>query len=329
MSASNATTWEAFTARYRDEWLSGLAAGSRSESLHALKRFRDTMHLHTLEDVTAGKLSDYLGRLRAEGLSEQTIASQRRRIMAALNWARSVDLLDDVPKVRKPHRAKQRRVMKGRPVTGEEFDRMLAAVPLVRPHDAETWRHYLRGLWLSGLRHGESLLLSWDEGSPLSVDLSGKRPVLRIEEGADKSGEARVLPLTPDFGEFLLAVPRQQRRGRVFKLRSKLTRRLMSIKRVCEVVAKIGRKAGVVVNGQGKCASAHDLRRSFGTRWARRVSQSVLQVLMRHASFETTAKYYVDISAEEIAEDLEAVLAHTAPIQNVVPSTNQSAGALS
>ena len=53
-----------------------------------------------------------------------------------------------------------------------------------------------------------------------------------------------------------------------------------------------------------KYASAHDLRRSFGNRWAKRVMPAVLQQLMRHESIDTTMGYYVDLDADELAEDL-------------------------
>ena len=70
-------------------------------------------------------------------------------------------------------------------------------------------------------------------------------------------------------------------------------------------MSKIGEAAGVIVNkAEGKFASAHDLRRSFGTRWARRVMPAVLQRLMRHAAIETTLRYYVDLDADELAADL-------------------------
>ena len=48
--------------------------------------------------------------------------------------------------------------MKGRAITAEEFERMVAAVPGVAGEEgAPDWRQYLRGLWASGLRLGESL----------------------------------------------------------------------------------------------------------------------------------------------------------------------------
>ena len=60
----------------------------------------------------------------------------------------------------------------------------------------------------------------------------------------------------------------------------------------------------VVNKAEGKFASAHDLRRSFGTRWSSRVKPVTLQLLMRHKSIETTLKYYVDQDADDVADEL-------------------------
>ncbi len=57
-----------------------------------------------------------------------------------------------------------------------------------------------------------------------------------------------------------------------------------------------------------KYASAHDLRRSFGSRWAERVMPAVLQALMRHESIETTLRYYVGANAERTAETCWAAI---------------------
>ncbi len=62
----------------------------------------------------------------------------------------------------------------GRPITAGEFERTLEATAKVRPQDTEIWRHYLWGLWLSGLRLEESLVFSWDDDSPFAADLSGR-----------------------------------------------------------------------------------------------------------------------------------------------------------
>jgi integrase len=42
-----------------------------------------------------------------------------------------------------------------------------------------------------------------------------------------------------------------------------------------------------------KYATAHDLRRSFGDRWAARIMPQMLMELMRHESIEVTLRYYV------------------------------------
>jgi len=81
----------------------------------------------------------------------------------------------------------------------------------------------------------------------------------------------------------------------------------MTAKRAGRNVSKFGEQARVVVSSEaGKFASAHDLRRAFGTRWARRVKPAVLMALMRHESIETTLDYYVELEADEIAAELWA-----------------------
>lgn len=55
------------------------------------------------------------------------------------------------------------------------------------------------------------------------------------------------------------------------------------------------------VTAKVKYASAHDLRRSFGDRWSRRV---VLQELTRHEDIQTTLKCYALANAERTAAEL-------------------------
>ena len=53
-------------------------------------------------------------------------------------------------------------------------------------------------------------------------------------------------------------------------------------------------------------AGCHSFRRGFGSRWARRVTPSVLKRLMRHASIATTEGYYVTMDAADVARELAA-----------------------
>ncbi len=103
--------------------------------------------------------------------------------------------------------------------------------------------------------------------------------------------------------------------------------------RVSRAIGEIGEKAGVKVltdrKGRVKYASAHDLRRSFGDRWARKVMPIVLKELMRHDSIETTLRYYVGLNAESTAEVLyQAVgnsLGNTASKANLQAAQKQAA----
>ena len=73
------------------------------------------------------------------------------------------------------------------------------------------------------------------------------------------------------------------------------------------IVSEIGKAANVKVNtnpksGKVKYASAHDLRRAFGERWAPRVMPTTLQLMMRHESIETTLRFYVGRNAQTAAK---------------------------
>jgi integrase len=136
--------------------------------------------------------------------------------------------------------------------------------------------------------------------------LSEGKPRFRIYAEAEKAYKDRLLPMTPDFAKWLAQTAEAERTGRVFKLNGLRTGRPITAKRVSRIVSKIGRKAGVVVNAEGKSASAHDFRRSFGTRWAKRVRPPVLQQLMPHESIESTLTYYVALDVEDVADELWA-----------------------
>ncbi len=300
-------TWKDFRQRYEEEKLASLAPGSLTAAVSSLNCLERVLNPDRLCKLTATVMSDFQAKLRKEGAKETTIAKHLRHIKAALNWGVKIGLLAKRPAIEMPKRAKGQTLMKGRPITAEEFDRMLAAVPKVRPHDAPAWTRYLTGLWLSGLRLGESLALSWDLDAPFSVDLAGRHPRFRILGEAQKSGRDQLLPMTPDFARFLLETPEAARQGPVFDLAKLHRKALDTVRVVGKVVSAIGEKAGVVVDkAAGKYASAHDLRRAFGTRWSTRVKTPVLQKLMRHASIQTTMGYYVDLDADDLAASLWA-----------------------
>jgi len=298
-------SWEDFRQRYDDEKLSSLAQNTTDATDAAFNHLERVVNPKRLAAISSPVLSQFQAKLRKAGMKDTTIATHLRHIRAALSWGVSMEMLPKVPEMHMPKRVKGLTLMCGRPVTAKEFKKMLAVIPKVRPKDADTWTYYLNGLWLSGLRLQESTVLGWEEDSPILIDISGRHPRLRIYAEAEKGHQDRLLPMTPDFAEFLFKTPEDERTGCVFKLHGLYTDKQMTSARVGRIVSAIGEKAKVVVNkAEGKFASAHDLRRSFGTRWAAKVKPATLQLLMRHKSIETTLKYYVAQDADDVADQL-------------------------
>lgn len=122
------------------------------------------------------------------------------------------------------------------------------------------------------------------------------RHFCRIGKGISKPSIAD----HPRFAAVLISTRPEDQVGKVFSVTKDF-----GLDRVSRVISKIGEKANVVVNKeQGKFASAHDLRRAFGTRWSSRVTPAVLQQLMWHQSIETTLKYYVEQSVDVVGAEL-------------------------
>ena len=290
--------WDEFVELFTEQHLDDLAVKTGDIYLTSLKAYKKTCRPERLSDVTTIRVSYFRTELRRKGRKPATVASYLRHLKAALRWAHAQGYIASVPDCKPPKGASVATTMKGRPITGEEFDRLIDAVAKVVESDkVEAWRFYLRALWFSGLRLSESLTLTWDENpDAISVDLRGRRPMLRIPAGVDKSKRSRVLPITPDFAELLATVPEGRRRGRVFSIDGRPDK-------VSPVITAIGKAAGVKVTAS-KFASAHDLRRAFGTRWSRSLSPARLKAMMRHAEISTTMRFYVDEDAEELADAL-------------------------
>jgi integrase len=332
---SSSITWDDFRERYEDEVLASLADATGAKVQGVFNGVEKHVGPKRLRDLSAERLSLLQFKLRDSGLAESTIKSHLRHLLAALNWAVGIGWLPKAPKITMPKRAKVAKAMKGRPITGEEFDRMLskvsAGLSAADPKEkttritangleryrqrqeaaagdaAESWRYLLKGLWLSGLRIGEAMELSWDQDDKLRVDMQpGELPMMKIRAELEKGNEDRLLPMAPEFAEFLQATPEAERTGYVFKPlpRSPRSSRL-NVATVIRTIGEIGRKAGIKVNtdqaGKVKYASSHDLRRSFGLRWASRVMPQVLMELMRHESIETTLRFYVGRNAQSTA----------------------------
>lgn len=306
------TTWSEFRQRYEQEHLEGLAEASYKKSIGTLNVVTELIRPRLLSEIDAGSISKFSQKLRkrrkpnGSPISESTIKGHVTRLKAAMNWAHSAELIEQLPNFPKIARAKKvsgKTPMKGRPITEEEFDRICRAVPEVVGDRADRWLFLLRGLWFSGLRLHEALHLHWDGEDVFRVDMSNKYPMFLIRDKFEKGHRDRILPMSPEFAQMLQEIPERRRRGRIFTLSDRTDQ--VHMHTASRTIVRFGKRAGVKVQA-AKFASAQDLRRSFGERWAKRVMPTVLQQLMRHESIETTMRYYVGKNAETIAETIYA-----------------------
>lgn len=336
--------WATFRERYDAEHAPALAPKTRLKVDTVLDAVERIIRPRLLAEMTSERLSRFAHELRNEMAgtgddrhavrSPVTVDGYLRHLRAVLNWAHHAGMLASAPKVSRLSRATAQGGAKGRALTGEEFERLLAVVPKAlagqrrkAPDETElaAWNFYLRGLWTSGFRLRESLALSWDDDRAPRLDLTGRRPVVRFPAGSQKSGKAETWPVPPDLAELLAAVPESRRRGRVFRLT--IGGRPASAEAVQDAIGRMGRLAGIVVSrkadGAVKHASAHDLRRSFCTRWARLVMPQVLCRLARHRSISTTLTFYVARDAETVGDAIwDAFGANSAQKGNKIGNTS-------
>jgi integrase len=281
-------TWEEFRLRYEQEVLPGLAPKTAEKVdciFNVLERILPQVKNGLLRELNAERFSVLQAELRKLGRAEATISGHLAHLRAALSWGVDQGLISEVPKIKKPKRGRRSfgtDPMKGRPISGEEFERMLAAVPkaLVMPtfrgkprlrkdpdrkfkpkpkveytptsQEVESWRYLLKGLWWSGLRLGEALNLSWDDPQKIQVDISGKRPMLHIPGRLQKNGKDQLYPIAPEFAEFLISTPEADRRGRVFKPISRTRGVVSTVNFVCRIIGMIGEVARVKVRTENK-----------------------------------------------------------------------------
>jgi len=344
--------WEQFREDFRENYLKHYSDSYATNVDGSLNIVEELMSPDTLTRITEKWLARFHSLAKKRDVSAYTVRKYFQHLQTALKWAKEQGLIKSVPVFPKQTKQTQRgaKLMKGRPITGEEFERMLATVekslaavpssapsaiakrkktapkkrqsrtwsPVMVKAAAESLRHLLRGLWLSGLRLGEALSLTWDQwadGIRVNVD-EDQDVCLMIDGGNQKNRQALTYPVVDDFAEFLLAVPEDKREGFVFNaiaVSGKVSRRVDT---VSTWIVDIGKAAKVKVDekdGSEKFASAHDIRRAFGTRWAKIVPASLLQQLMRHSSIETTMSFYVNITAKDTMSEIRRHVQKNSP----------------
>jgi len=302
-------TWEQFRDRAESEFYDSMRPATKVAYDSALNRLENTYRLHWLRQVTSELLRDHVKNLRKEGISEGTVAKHIRHLFAVLRWAKSEGLLAILPD--KPIKPRNVRGLaaksKGRAVTSQELDLMIAAIPEVMAGKrAAEFERFLRGVFVTGRRLSEALKARWDSGSDVFPLFEDDRHPVWVYSAAQKNGREEQSPMTPEGAEFLRATPAGERHGFIFELNGRSGR--LTETTVSKLISEIGEAAGIQVapinprTGKPKFASAHDLRRSFAQGLAYRVRPAVLKLAMRHKSHLTTDKFYVGSDAQAAAE---------------------------
>jgi len=299
--------WKDFLVVYHDRETSSMDEATEKWHISKLHVYEKTMKPETLASLDSVEISRYIAKLRGLGRAEDTIRGHIIAIRCALEWAVGQGHLATLPILPEAKlRTSRGRKVKGRDLTFWEFVKMLRAVSLVvTPPQVASWRHLLIGLWISGLRLAEAAELSWDDPIAPRVSLKEKYPVIEIDAEDDKGRTTTSLPITDDFERFLLRTPESERHGHVFNPLGERGHPINNETNLSRTISEIGEKAGIVVDHRrGKFASAQDLRRTFGTRWAPRVYPVVLQKLMRHKDIKTTTTYYANLDAQKISAEV-------------------------
>jgi integrase len=267
--------WEKFRTYYEDEKLADRREATRKKAGYVFDKFEElTSAILTLGQITGRTISKYTQALREAGMQPATIQRHLAYLRAALHWASKQRFIREVPTFIMPKLPKKKTIRK---IVAEQFEKLLAKAK--DPH----WKRLITTAWYTGMRWNEMLDLTWDNREMPWIDFATSR--IRIPAAYNKSDEDQIIPLHADLAKDLKEV--KDRTGFLFPFRN-------APREVSRKFTKLARSAGLKI-------TLHDLRRSFGSRYAAVVPAQVLQRLMRHSSIETTLRYYTDI--DDVLDD--------------------------
>lgn len=274
--------WTAFRELYEAERLAGKTEGTQAKAGGVFDSFEQLAAPRTLGAITERTISQYAAKLQGNGRSPATIRGHLAYLREALRWAKGQKLIAEVPAIvmpKLPKGASRAKVRAAAKITTEAFERLLMKC------SSDGWRLLVALAWHCGLRRLEARRV---EGR--HVDLQAHTIAIPRNKAGD---EAATVFITPELDAML------RERWPVGDLPDG---ELISPGEVAsdpESISKefqrVARRAAVKGGGKDGYCTLHDLRRSFGSRWAAKVPAQVLQRLMRHADIKTTMDFYADV----------------------------------
>lgn len=329
-------SWSEFWHKFDTNHLSQLSPAHRVKCSTMHKRMSEAASRRGIRDFKCSDVDSVLAlevesAMRQSDIEESTVRSNMASLWSMLSWGQDYGLIPDFrrPRRRGGKREKQLVKSKGRSLSGEEIDRMRAAIPLVckRGEKPAGFLNAMKAMELIGMRLTECWLFSWDPapGTHFPVLLDTSSAAIEFSN-VQKSGVDATVPLTNEAIAWLRQL-RDHRGDSPWVCRTTGARgEHATPNRLGRVISAAGEKANVVVKRfqkstceKIKYASAHDLRRTFATRLQRDLTISERQRLTRHANASTLLDHYADAPTPVLIAKLRGQM-HPEPDSNGRPA---------
>ena len=299
---NNRKAWAEFRTEYEERILSGLAPKTQDAATDSLGHFERIVRPGRVQAITTAVLDEFIAKRRQEAglkpgsvVSPATINKDLRHIKAAMRVAREWGYLPEVPKVRMVKEPQRLPTY----VTPDHFDLIyskacdLAKFPKVEGaaySPADWWRALVVTAYMTGLRVGELLAVRTED-----LNLDAGELIARWDD--TKADRDEVIPLHPVVIEHL----RKIAGGSPLVLPWPHDPRTLWAE-----FTRIQTEAGIHLTCRDRHEHTpschvygfHDFRRAFATVNAPRLKPEVLQRLMRHKSYQTTQKHYVNPTSQ-------------------------------
>jgi len=223
-------SWEECYQRYREQrktriretsLIDAVSRLSIAERIFASYRKEHGLSEHIpVKDVLTLDMLEYLqdrllagDECRYDQRSPSTVNGMMKAVLAFARFCFVRKWIDEMPPIEK---LDVDEVMKGRPITGEEFDRMLDACPkIVGQASAPSWQFALWVLWESSFRIADLLDFSWDDDRhvhPVWPTRGEDSPTIVIPS-SQKNGRLQEIPMLPGLVTLLASIPESERTG--------------------------------------------------------------------------------------------------------------------
>lgn len=317
-------TWPEFWEHCQSNYLSEMSAKHFTKCKTMQTRMAEAAKVMGLDplrccDITPALMLAVESSLREIGNEPATVKSNMDTLWSMVTWGQDFDLIPPVtrPRRRRGKKAKKARKAKGRSLSGEEIERIEAAIPLVCKsfESPDGFVRAMNVMRLTGMRISEAWMFAWEpvNRGHYPVRLGTSTPAIAFSDD-QKSGIEQEVPLTMEAAKWLAEAERSQIGPQLWVCRTSGKRgQHATNNRLGRVIADAGKRARVVVKRSIKSsgkewikfASSHDFRRTFATELLHRLdSPTHVQQMTRHASVDTLLDYYADASTPVLMQKL-------------------------